>query len=350
MGRPRGSGRFALARTRSAPGRPVQPSAPDLRFQGEGPFSPRESPRMRQRPVVSQVAGARREADRGPGRRAGVAGSPAAGRARRLAACLAGACLTVFAGSPVVQAAEFERSFTYSADRLTVTTLVGSVRVERAPGSQMLVTVNVRGKDADQKWIKFDSNEGKDARLVVQFPVKEYRKYVYPKMGSGSRTSFSTHDGNHDDNDWFEDLMDLATGDRLEVRGSSFAGAIELWTDVTIKVPDSRRAMARLGVGQIEAESVHADLELRVRSGPIDATDITGTLDIDTGSGAVDVRRAKGELAVDTGSGSVHVEDVSGGRAASVETGSGSVTATTIRAEELTLDTGSGGVDLSDID
>lgn len=290
---------------------------------------------------------------RGPVRSPARPSSPQprrAGRADRGALAAGASFLAVALWGLAVQAAEFERTFSYPADRLTVTTLVGEVRVEKGTGSEIQVTVHVRGQDADEKWIRFDSDTGSSPRLTIQFPLDEHRKYVYPGLGRSSRTSFTPRDGRHSGDNWLEDLLDRSSGDRIEVRGQPWSDALELWTEVVVRVPDSRDATVNLGAGRIEALDVQADLELRSRSGPVKAAGITGDLVADTGSGAVRVERVRGEVLIDTGSGGVELHEVSGARSVHVDTGSGSVDVSGIEAGDLLIDTGSGGVDLADID
>jgi DUF4097 and DUF4098 domain-containing protein YvlB len=244
-------------------------------------------------------------------------------------------------------AAEFQRTFTFQSTEIILTDFIGAVRVETAPGSEVRVVVDVRGKDADVKRIEFQESQGSIGKLTIQFPVKEARRYVYPEMGN-SRTNFSLSEG-HEDRDWISQLIASAVSDRIEVRGQSWRDALELWADVTVQVPARTKATVQLGVGHIEANDVQADLNLRVRSGPVRAEGIKGTLKIDTGSGSVEVRGTQGDLHVDTGSGEVDVSDVSEAKRIVLDTGSGSVQAAKMNADDLLVDTGSGGVDLEDV-
>jgi hypothetical protein len=263
---------------------------------------------------------------------------------RRLAGVWALALALAAAGSAA--AAEFERTFTFAADDLAVADLIGAARVEPSSGNDFKVTVRVRGKDADEKWIRFEERTGTHARLVVHFPLDEYRDYVYPEMSSGSRTQFSMRDGPHD---LLSELLDLARGDRIEVRGRSWRGALELWADVTVQVPAGRDAAVYLGCGEVDAEGVDAGLELRVKSGAIATHDLDGQLLADTGSGSVTVRGVRGEVDIDTGSGGVTVSEVETKGDVRVDTGSGSVRASDIAARALFIDTGSGHVELSGV-
>lgn len=259
------------------------------------------------------------------------------------------AILAVLAGSLPAGAAEFERRFTFQADELTLVDLIGAVRVEGHSGTDFIVKVNVQGADADEKRIQFETEQGRRSRLVVQFPVKDERDYVYPRLGPRSRTTIAERPDT-EGGDWLHTLLDLATGDRIQVRGRSWSDALELWADVVVQVPRGRQAVVRLGVGDIDVAGVEGDLDLRIKSGATRARDVKGELLVDTGSGSVDVQGVQGGLNVDTGSGRVEVADVRAEDRVLVDTGSGSVDVSGVRAEELMVDTGSGHVDLSDVD
>jgi hypothetical protein len=254
--------------------------------------------------------------------------------------------LALWAGAPAV-AAEFERTFTFAAEELTVADLIGAVRVEPATGSEFKVVVRVRGKDADEKLIRFEERSGSRAQLVVRFPLDEHRDYVYPEMGPGSRSTFSTRDSK---GDFVSDLLELARGERIEVRGRDWRGALELWADVSVQVPKGGAMAVALGCGEIDAQRVDGDVDLRVKSGAISGSDVDGTFRADTGSGSVNVRGVRGDVDVDTGSGSVTVAEVEAPRDVRIDTGSGSVRASNIKARTLLIDTGSGRVELGAVD
>lgn len=244
--------------------------------------------------------------------------------------------------------ADFERTLTLDSNELQVVDLVGAVRVERAAGSQFEVLVQVKGADADEKWIQVESQPGSRGRVVVRFPVDEYRKYTYPPMGR-SRSTFSMDDSKHN-GEILHEILKMASGDRIEVSGRTSGKALEVWADVTLRVPEGKSAAVHLGCGRIDANNVVGDLNLRTRSGGVTANDVTGSLRIDTGSGDVDARKVQGDLDVDTGSGSVKVSEVRGAAKVNLDTGSGDVDVNGITAKMLKVDTGSGGVDLRDVE
>ncbi len=268
-------------------------------------------------------------------------GGPAC-RAAFLAACLGLALSAQAAG-----ASDFQRTFTFQSQEITVVNLIGAVRVEPAAGDEVRIAVDVRGKDADPKYIDFEQQQGSAGRLTIKFPLKDTHHYVYPELGSG-RSSISMEQG-REDRDWFSQLIASAVSDRVEVRGHSWNDALELWADVVVQVPAARRANVLLGVGRIEAHDLRADLDLKVRSGPVRAESVAGELKIDTGSGSVDVRGVQGDLNVDTGSGEVEVRDIRDAKHIVLDTGSGGVRASGVTSDALRIDTGSGGVDLDHV-
>jgi len=237
--------------------------------------------------------------------------------------------------------AALEERKTFSSDRLTVRSLIGEVRIEAGGGSDFEVLVTIAGKDARDGLIKLDAS---DSRLDIRFPAGQH-EYVYPRLGGDS---------------------DVKLGDgteRLKVRGSG--SGMELWADVTVRVPRGTELNVEHGVGMIAVEGVDAALKLSTRSGDVVVENTTGELAVATGNGDVDLARVQGDpLRIATGSGDVEAEDCDGerlqiatgsgdvqlarmrGRSLEVATGSGDVEAQAIEADELDIGTGSGDVDL----
>jgi hypothetical protein len=255
--------------------------------------------------------------------------------------------------------AEFQERRSFGADTLTVRNLIGEIQVRGHGGSSFEVRVNVKGSDASPERVRVESEDGSRGELAVVFPLDEERKYVYPKLGQGSRSTFSMSD---DGDSWLSKLMGEMLKRRITVSGSG--SGMEVWADVEVLVPAGRTLVVKHGVGEIGAESVDGDLTLDTNagsvtvrsiggklvvdtgSGRVSGEDLSGEATIDTGSGGVDVVRFTGdELNIDTGSGSVEIEQIDT-RELVVDTGSGSVRAAAIRTDSANLDTGSGGITL----
>ncbi len=235
-------------------------------------------------------------------------------------------------------AGELHQIFDFDADALQIQNMIGQVEVVPAGGDRIKVSLQVRGKDADQDLITFDTRTDDDGDvLTIQFPIQDHRKYVYPAMGSGSTASF--HYGEKRNDSWWRRLFG---GDRkITVRGEG--DGLEIWVDARVEVPADHAVTVKLGAGAIEARDVDADLVLDNHIGSITARDMAGTLLCDTGSGVVRVIGMEGRLTVDTGSGSVGVSGCAG-PALLVDTGSGSVEVADIDCRKLVIDTGSGPV------
>ena len=237
--------------------------------------------------------------------------------------------------------ADFERSFTFDSSELRLANLIGQVEVKAASGDEFRITVRVLGEDATEERVQFEEGGGRRAELAILFPIDESNRYVYPQMGSNSRTKFSSR--HHDSS--LGQLLGLGR-DQIEVRGRSWKDALELWADVVVEVPEGKKLSVYLGVGSMSAVDVKADLEMDSQTGRIDAENITGQLTLDTGSGSVAVRGVQGDVSVDTGSGRVEVADVENAAFVNIDTGSGGVVVERIQADRLSVDTGSGGVDV----
>jgi hypothetical protein len=247
--------------------------------------------------------------------------------------------LSILAFSSAVVHAEYEQSFTYSAESLKIVNLIGAIEVEGHDGDQFIVEVRVSGDDAEEGIIDFQSDEGSRAELVVGFPVDEVRKYVYPELGRNSRTTFNPGRGDHG-------IWDFFGRGKIEVRGSG--SGMELWADLTILVPKGAELIVFNGVGALEAGNAEADMEFNTRSGSAYVHDITGELTVDTGSGHVEIEAIDGNLLVDTGSGHVEVTGLRGERV-SIDTGSGHVNIRDAQVPEIKVDTGSGHVEMDRI-
>lgn len=259
--------------------------------------------------------------------------------------------------------ADFDQTFSFDADSLVLTDLIGAIQVQGHDGPNFEVAVHGRGRDASRDQLKLRTREGREAELAVEFPVKRTKKYVYPEMGRGSNTSISLPLEKQDGaGGLIEAIFEGLAGERVDVRGSG-SGA-EMWADVTVRVPRGKALKVVIGVGHIAASEARADLNLSTHSGRVELSALEGDLTVDTGSGRItgsnlhgklhlDTGSGSVELAscagpsvyVDTGSGSVHLSDVDT-KNLHVDTGSGRVEATQVAADEANVDTGSGSVEL----
>jgi hypothetical protein len=263
---------------------------------------------------------------------------------------LVGCLLIVAVAAPA--AAGFDEKGTLSADSLVLRNLIGEIEIVGHRGSSFEIEVRVQGDDANPERVRIETTEGPDAEWNIIFPLDESKRFVYPRMQGGS-TSFGMQGRS-----WVSNLF----GGNIRVSGSG--SGLEIWADVTVKVPHGKRVVVEHGVGRIRATDVDADLDLDSRSGAVEVVGTNGSVSVDTGSGKVSVESLRGNLHIDTGSGkvtirdcqcqSVHVDTGSGGveleavdgSVLYVDTGSGGVRAKAIGADDVTIDTGSGSVTL----
>ena len=201
--------------------------------------------------------------------------------------------------------AGYAENHTFSSDELTVRNLIGEIQVTGHGGSAFEVEVTVRGKDASDGIVRVRAEEGSHATLDVVFPSEG--RFVYPNLGRGSRTTIRI--GDHEDNGWLSNLLGhMFDKNRIEVRSSGTG--LEVWADVTIRVPNGATLIVKHGVGQVKAQNVDGDITLATRSGSVDAERIDGRLLVDTGSGHVEIADVNGNLLVDTGSGHVNARNI----------------------------------------
>jgi len=243
-------------------------------------------------------------------------------------------------------AAEFEREFTFDAKELLISNMIGQVEVVSGSSDAFRVLVSVRGEDATEDLLEFITDEGSQSALVIKFPLDEHKKYRYPALGSGSSASISFQDKNDHEGSWLKKVFSGWGGKKVTVKGSG--NGLELWADVTIEVPARRILEVSLGVGEIQANELEADLNLDTNSGSISVENITGDLLADTGSGRVAAIGIEGEVNIDTGSGRVRVAHCNSAEV-KVDTGSGSVEVENVDCQYMLVDTGSGGVEASAI-
>jgi hypothetical protein len=243
-------------------------------------------------------------------------------------------------GSGRAQAGEFTRTLTMESQKLELINMIGEVTVERGTGDSYAIEIHVRGDDADEELVEIIEKNGRDGRVMIKFPIEEHRDYVYPGLGRHSKTTFTFKD--HRGGSWIDDVLGSIGGKKITVRGSG--RGLELWADVTVKVPDGHKTEVLHKVGAIKATGVQGDLLLDTASGSVAIEQCEGKIVADTGSGMVEALGIRGDLRADTGSGSVLIEDFEGDEMVA-DTGSGRVETSDVRCSALNIDTGSGGVE-----
>jgi len=236
--------------------------------------------------------------------------------------------------------AGFDYKKSASADHLTLRNLIGEVSVVGHSGRDFEIEISVQGADANEDSVQIEFIEGSKTTLNVLFPVDQSKNFVYPKLGGGSTTF--TMGGADGDSGWLSKLFGGSSNRRIKVSGRG--SGLEIWADVTVRVPAGSSVEILHGAGDITARDIDADLVLDSNSGAVEVANVNGRLSVDVGSGAVTAENVRGEkILIDTGSGSVKMNDCSA-EEITVDTGSGRVQLDTIEADELVVDTGSGSV------
>ncbi len=243
------------------------------------------------------------------------------------------------------QAQEFSESFRFGEDHFCLVNMVGAISIEPASGSEFEVEVTVRGDDAEPGLLEFDADRGRNSELVILFPLENERTYVYPRLGRWSNSSFRYPRRPGEERSWIDRLGLGKNGPKVKVKGSG--RGLEVWADVTVRVPRDGELRVRHGVGSIRAEKIRGSCEFDLNSGDVDVRHVDGDLVIGTGSGDVAVAEVRGNLHVDTGSGDVRAAKVSA-ESVLIDTGSGSVRLELDRMGngDFEIDTGSGGIEL----
>jgi hypothetical protein len=235
---------------------------------------------------------------------------------------------------------------TLAGSSIAIYDLAGRVQVEQGAGSEVVVEITRGGHDAKKLTIDVGELRGRNT-LRVRFPDDDI---VYPDLGRWSSSDFRVNSdgtwggGDRDDRDdrgdhWWG-------GHRVRIKGGG--SGTEAWADLRILVPSGKDVAVYIGVGELGATHVSADLRLSASSGRVTVRDTKGNLVAATGSGGVDVRGANGDdVRISAGSGSITANDV-GGKRLRVSTGSGGVTGSGLSSDDLDVSAGSGSIRVDD--
>jgi len=168
---------------------------------------------------------------------------------------LAAIALVLFGLAWAVPAlSQIQKDFVFSGDELTVANMIGKVEVGSAAGKDFTVEVRVMGSDATDDWLDFDVTEGREASLLIQFPLEEHDEYVYPALGRHGRTTISYREDQDQDESWIKRVLSGITCKRVTVRGRG--DGLEVWADITIGVPDGGSLVVVDRVGEIRAKGI----------------------------------------------------------------------------------------------
>lgn len=240
--------------------------------------------------------------------------------------------------------AEFDESHRFDARSLEVTNLIGKVTIGQATGDEFEVDVSVRGADGVRRNIDIERERGSRARLDVVFPVDDERRFVYPEF-SRRRAQLWFREGRS--SSLLGEILRAVSGRRIRVQRSG--SGMEVWADLTIRVPEGASLTLEHGAGDVEVRDLVADLEIDVKAGVMEAAGLDGQVELDVGSGGLTVEDVRGRLVMDTGSGGASLDGFEGA-ALSIDTGSGSVAVSEVSAESVEIDTGSGGVTVDGVE
>lgn len=223
---------------------------------------------------------------------------------------------------------------TLTGNQVAIYNLVGSVKLVRGGGRDVVVAVTRAGSDAAQLRVAHGAISGGRQSLRVIYPSN---RITFDELSTRSRTTLRvSEDGTfgHGDDD------DDHSGQRVEISGRS--GGLDARADLTVEVPAGKRVEINLAAGSVSATNVESDLYLDVSAATVTTTGTKGVLSLDTGSGEVSVTDQNGNLTIDSGSGSVTFSKIRGDRLL-VDAGSGRISGTDVQVQSLDLDLGSGG-------
>jgi lia operon protein LiaG len=239
------------------------------------------------------------------------------------------------AGFLAAQAGGAPERVTLTGNQVAIYNLVGSVKLVRGSGRDVVVAVTRGGPDAAQLRVAHGAISGGRQSLRVIYPSN---RITFDGLSTRSRTTLRVSEdgtfghGGDDDDD--------RSGQRVEISGRS--GGLDARADLTVEVPAGKRVEINLAAGSVSATNVESDLYLDVSAATVTTTGTKGVLSLDTGSGEVSVTDQNGNLTIDSGSGSVTFSRIRGDRLL-VDAGSGRISGTDVQVQSLDLDLGSGG-------
>ena len=228
---------------------------------------------------------------------------------------------------------------TFSSPRLTVRNMIGEIRIE-AGGAEFEVIVDVQGKDAREGSIRVVASEDE---LDILFP-EGTSDFVYPKL-EGREVNFEAKQSGN----WASKMIGAMVGSG-KINVSRNGAGLEVWADVTIRVPNGLSLEVEHGVGKVVIDNADGDLQVSTRSGNVEVDGASGELSVATGIGDVSLMRVRSvEAQVATGSGDVRADDFDGDEL-QVATGSGDVEVAMIRGQSIQVATGSGEINAREVD
>ena len=257
----------------------------------------------------------------------------------RTAARVTATAIVTFSCYPTIAHAQSDRTVLRGTS-VAVFNIAGRMTVEAGTGSDVIVEVTRRGRDASRLRLESGDVNGRPTLRVI-YPDDDI---VY----ADGRESWNRSEMRvRADGTWGNDRGRGDEGRRVRV--SSRGRGTEAWADIRVLVPVGRSFAAHLGTGELSATGVNGTITLDNSSGRVTAIGMRGTLSIDVGSGGAEVRDADvDQLSIDAGSGGVRLADVVA-KSCSIDSGSGGVTGDHAACRKFSIDVGSGGVRIGDV-
>jgi hypothetical protein len=237
----------------------------------------------------------------------------------------------------VTSGAQAQRGNSYTLSGRTVAyyNLVGSVRVDVGSGSQTVIEVVRRGRDADQLRIVSGDLDGVPTLRVI-FPGDDI---IDPEMGRGSNTNITVNEdgtfGRGRDRD----------GNNVRIHGSDRGrDGLEAAADLVVHLPAGVKLEGHLAAGLTDVRGTRSDLEMNSIAGDLVVTRASGALRLSSASGNIEVTESDAETNVSTASGDVRLTGIRSS-ALKVDVASGDVVLRSLVVSELDISTASGDVD-----
>lgn len=240
-----------------------------------------------------------------------------------------------------------EKNFT-----IEVINLVGTVTVEGSQDSKVEWQTVVRSVAKDEKRAKElgeklkikidDEQEPKKIAITALYPISEHSIYYYPPKESGGKESRKKKER---ERGVFKYKTKLAYQDKeVTVMTEPSLAAIDLFTDIILKVPQGGKVVVKNYVGKITVNDFLGELNVESMTAPIRLVKGQGKLFFSTASGAVDVQGYNGEINGASGDAKLECSSCTG--CVQLTTGSGQIVFDDSNFELAQAKSGSGSISL----
>jgi lia operon protein LiaG len=214
--------------------------------------------------------------------------------------------------------------------------LVGNVRVVAGTGSETVIEVTRRGRDADQLRVVSGVIDGVQTLRVI-YPADDI-------LATGIEGNTNTTIDVNEDGTFGRGRGRYGNQVRIHTSDRGGRDSFEASADLVVRVPVGVALQGHMVVGLADVRGTRSDLELSNVAGDVVITGASGAFRVSTASGNVDVSQTSADVEVNTASGDVVLTALRANRV-KVDVASGDVRLRDVATGDLNISTASGDVD-----